>query len=51
MIELTFAQFIVAFCMSMGALCFFVWAVLSGLFVNVEDVKYRVYNREVNDDE
>ena len=51
MIELTFGQLVVALCMSLGALCFFIWAVLSGLFVNVEDIKYRVYNREVNDDE
>lgn len=51
MIELTITQFIVAFCMSMGALCFFIWAVLSGLFVDVEDIKFRVYNREVSDDE
>lgn len=51
MLELTFGQFIVALCMSLGALCIFIWAVLSGLFVNVEDIKYRVYEREVGDDE
>ena len=50
MIELTFGQFLVALSMSLGALCFFIWAVLSGLFVDVEDIKYRVYNREVGDD-
>lgn len=51
MIELTITQFAVAFCMSMGALCFFIWAVLSGLFVDVEEIKYRVYDLEVGDDE
>lgn len=50
MVELTFGQFLVALCMSLGALCFFIWAVLSGLFVNVEDIKHRVYKREVGDD-
>lgn len=50
MVELTFGQFLVALCMSLGALCFFIWAVLSGLFVNVEDIKLRVYKREVGDD-
>ncbi len=51
MAELTFIQFVVALCMSLGALCIFIWAVLSGLFVNVEDVKYRAYRAEVRDDE
>lgn len=51
MAELTFVQFLVALFMSLGALCVFVWAVLSGLFVNVEDVKYRAYRAEVTDDD
>lgn len=51
MIELTFGQFLVALCMSLGALSFFIWAVLSGLFVDVEEVKFRVYEREVDDGE
>jgi hypothetical protein len=51
MLELTLVQFLVALCMSLGALCIFVWAVLSGLFTNVEDIKYRAYHAEVNDDE
>ena len=37
MAELTFVQFLVALFMSLGALCVFIWAVLSGLFTNVED--------------
>ena len=48
---LTFVQFLVALCMSLGALCVFIWAVLSGHFTNVEDVKYRAYRAEVQDDE
>jgi nitrogen fixation-related uncharacterized protein len=51
MIELTLIQFLVALCMSLGALCIFIWAVLSGHFNNVEDVKYRAYHAEVHDDE
>lgn len=50
MVELTFVQFLVALFMSLGALCVFIWAVLSGLFNNVEDVKYRAYRAEVTDD-
>jgi hypothetical protein len=49
--ELTFVQFLVALCMSLGALCVFIWAVLSGHFTNVEEVKYRAYRAEVHDDE
>lgn len=51
MAELAFVQFLAALFMSLGALCVFVWAVLSGLFVNVEDVKYRAYRAEVTDDD
>jgi len=51
MLELTFIQFLVALCMGLGALCIFIWAVLSGLFTNVEEIKNRVYHAEVTDDE
>lgn len=51
MFELTFLQFIVALFMSLGALCFFAWGVLSGFFVDVEDIKHDVYKLEVDDDE
>lgn len=51
MLQLTFAQFMVALMMGLGALCFFLWAVLSGYFVDVENIKYDVYRLEVNDDE
>ncbi|MGH8729068.1 MAG: cbb3-type cytochrome oxidase assembly protein CcoS [Burkholderiales bacterium] len=49
--ELTLLQFLVALCMSLSALCMFIWAVLSGLFNDVEKIKYRAYRAEVNDDD
>jgi len=51
MFELTLVQFLVALFMSLAALCVFIWAALSGLFTNVEDIAYRAYRREVEDDE
>jgi cbb3-type cytochrome oxidase maturation protein len=48
---LTLLQFLVALFMSLGAVCLFIWAVLSGLFEDVEDIKYKAYRTEVNDDE
>jgi cbb3-type cytochrome oxidase maturation protein len=51
MAELTFVQFLVALCMSLGALCLFIWGVLSGSFNDVEAVKYRAYRAEVSDDD
>jgi len=47
----TLIQFTVAFFMSLGALCIFIWAVLSGLFTDVEGIAERVYRAEVKDDE
>lgn len=51
MAELTLLQFVVALCMSLAAVCLFVWAVLSGLFVDVEAIKHKAYRAEVRDDE
>lgn len=51
MAELTLLQFVVAFFMSLGAVCVFIWAVLSGLFEDVEAIKYKAYRAEVNDDD
>jgi hypothetical protein len=51
MAELTFIQFLVALLMSLGAVCLFVWAVLSGMFTDVEEIKYKAYRAEVNDDD
>ncbi len=46
MIEMTFLQFLVALCMSLGALCIFVWAVLSGYMSDVEEIKHQVLEVE-----
>ena len=50
MFELTAIQFLVALFMGLGALCAFIWAALSGMFTNVEDLAREVYRREVPDD-
>ncbi len=50
MIEVTIIQFMVALFMSLGALCIFIWAVLSGLFTDMEEIKHRAYRAEVNDE-
>ena len=49
--EATMIQFFVALFMSLGAVCIFVWAVLSGLLTDVEEIKYRAYHAEVTEDE
>ncbi len=51
MIELTFFQLLIALFMGLSAVCVFIWAVLSGLFNDVEEIKYRAYRTEVVDDE
>jgi cbb3-type cytochrome oxidase maturation protein len=51
MAELTLIQFVVALCMGMGAVCLFVWGVLSGSFNDVEAIKHKAYRAEVNEDE
>ena len=49
--SLTLLQFLVALCMSLGAVCLFVWGVLGGLFEDVEAIKYRAYRAEIDDRE
>ena len=51
MIEVTMVQFLVALFMRMGAVCVFIWAVLSGLFTDVEEIKYKAYRAEVSEDD
>ena len=48
MFEVTAWQFLVAFFMSLGAVCIFIWAVLSGLFNNIEDIKHQVLKAETD---
>jgi len=51
MVELTLMQFVVALLMGLGAVCLFIWGVLSGSFNNVEDIKYKAYRAEVKEDD
>jgi cbb3-type cytochrome oxidase maturation protein len=51
MLQLTIGQFLVALFMSLGALCFFIWGVMSGMFRDVEAIKMRAYRSEVDDDD
>ena len=40
----------VALLMSIGAVCIFIWAVLSGAFKGADEEALRFYYREVDDD-
>lgn len=51
MLEVTFLQFLVALSMGSAAVCIFIWAVLSGLFTDVEQIKYRAFHAEVEEDD
>ncbi|NNF97077.1 MAG: cbb3-type cytochrome oxidase assembly protein [Halobacteria archaeon] len=51
MIELTMVQLLVALFMSLGALCLLLWAILAGMFDDVEGPKYRAYNAELDNDD
>lgn len=51
MLELTLVQLLVALCMSLGALCLFIWGVLAGAFNDVEYIKYVAYWKEANDEQ
>lgn len=51
MAGLTLLQFTVAFLMSLGAVCLFVWAVFAGMFNDVEDIARKAYHAEVPDDD
>jgi hypothetical protein len=42
--------YLIALLMSIGALCIFVWAVLSGAFVGVDDAATRFYRAEMEND-
>lgn len=47
--EMTAIQFLVALFMSLGGVCMFIWAALSGQFAGVENAKYRAFRTEVVD--
>jgi hypothetical protein len=42
--------YIAALMMSLGALCLFIWGVLSGAFSGADDASIRFLQREVGDD-
>ena len=46
--SLTLLQLLVALFMSLGALCFLFWAVFSGMFDDVESVKYQTFRAEMD---
>ena len=48
---LTFGEFVVAVLMGLAALCAFLWGAASGVFQNVEAIKYQVIRLEVDDDQ
>jgi hypothetical protein len=45
-----FGPYMVAFLMSIGAVCVFIWAVLSGAFNGADEEALRFYQREIDDD-
>lgn len=50
-IDLNLVQFLIATLIGLGSLGIFVWAVLSGMFRDVEQVKMRAYRAEVPEDD
>jgi hypothetical protein len=42
--------YIAALMMSLGALCLFIWGVLSGAFSGADDASIRFLQREIGDD-
>jgi cbb3-type cytochrome oxidase maturation protein len=47
---LIFLQFLVAMCMSLAAVFFFIWGVLAGQTKDIESIKYRMLERELGTD-
>jgi cbb3-type cytochrome oxidase maturation protein len=45
--RLIFLQFLVALSMSLAGVCFFIWGTLSGLFKDIESIKYDMLRREL----
>lgn len=51
MLEHTLIQFLVALFTSLAGLSVFIWAVLSGQFIDIEEPKYRALHSEVVEDD
>jgi cbb3-type cytochrome oxidase maturation protein len=47
--KVVFFEFLIALCMGLGALAIFIWSVLSGHLDETEDIKYRILERERED--
>jgi cbb3-type cytochrome oxidase maturation protein len=43
MMDITFYQFFIALLVSFAAWCIFLWAIRTGQFRDVEDIKYQVW--------
>jgi hypothetical protein len=50
-IDLTLVQFLIALLIGLGSLGILIWAILSGMFRDVEEVKMRAYRAEVSEDD
>jgi cbb3-type cytochrome oxidase maturation protein len=48
--EVVFYEFLIALLMGIGALSILIWSILSGHFEEMEDVKYRILERERQDE-
>tara|TARA_B110000503_G_scaffold53131_2_gene85432 strand:+ start:5166 stop:5315 length:150 start_codon:yes stop_codon:yes gene_type:complete len=46
---MTFYQFLIALCMGMAAVSFFIWGAMAGQFNDIESIKHQVL--EVENDE
>jgi cbb3-type cytochrome oxidase maturation protein len=51
LVALVAGEFAVSVLMGLAALCLFLWAAMSGLFTDVEEVKHQVLRSEGIDDE
>jgi cbb3-type cytochrome oxidase maturation protein len=47
--DVTFYLFFVAFLVSLSAWCIFLWAIRTGQFRDVEEIKYQVWPKDVDE--
>jgi len=48
--EVVFFEFLIALFMGIGALSILLWSILSGHYEEMEDAKYRMLERELEDE-
>ena len=46
----TIYKFIIGISLGLSAFFIFLWAMLSGMFKDSEEIKYRVYRKEISED-